>query len=142
MRKSKSIVAVLSAALMVFNITCACASSAAMGESENSNQSSHHDSVSKDSSSNIPCAHQNCDGCDELRDTCDTPDYTVVSAERDCRVAPLTNIDLDSNDLDSFYAGADPPWHPLTPQTNLPPDSIVAVLLHDTPIYRKDRLIE
>jgi hypothetical protein len=142
MRNSKLFTVVLAAALMLSNIACACASSAVASESSNSSQTSHHHAASDGPAGSMPCAHQDCDGCDELQDTCATPDYTVVSAERDIRVATLTEIDLDNGGLDLIYTGVDPPWHPRTLRLAPPLDSVVAVYLPDTPINRKDQLTE
>lgn len=142
MRSTKLFTVVLAAALMLSNIACACASSAVPSESSNSSQTSHHHAVSDDPAGGMPCAHQECDGCDQRQDTCATPDYTVVSAEREIRVATLTEIDLDSGNLDLIYTGVDPPWNPLTLRLAPPVDSVVAVDRPDTPINRKDQLTE
>lgn len=142
MRNSKLITFVLAAALMLSNIACACTSIDVAGESSSSSQIAHHHATGDDPAGGITCAHQDCDGCDELQDTCATPDYTVVSAERDNRVATLTEIDLDGGDLDLSYTGLDSPWHPRTLRLAPPVDSVVAVYLPDTPINRKDQLTE
>lgn len=142
MRNSKLLTIVLAAALMLSNIACACASSAVASESSNSSQTFHHHAASDGPAGSMTCAHQDCDGCDELQDTCATPDYTVVSADRDIRVATLTEIDLDNGGLDLIYTGVDPPWHPRTLRLDLALDSVVAVYLPDTPINRKDQLTE
>lgn len=142
MKKFKLLNVVLAAALMLSNIACACASSAVASQGNESNQSAHHHAASDDPASSMPCAHQDCDGCDELQDTCATPDYTIVSAERDNRVATLTEIDADSSDLNLIYTGVDPHWHTRIFQLALPIDGVVAVLLPDTPVNRKDLLIE
>jgi hypothetical protein len=142
MRNSKLLTIVLAAALMLSNIACACASSAVASESSNSSQTFHHHAASDGPAGSMTCAHQDCDGCDELQDTCATPDYTVVSADRDIRVATLTEIDLDNGGLDLIYTGVDPPWHPRTLRLDPALDSVVAVYLPDTPINRKDQLTE
>ena len=142
MKRSKLITVVLAAALMLSNIACACALSAIASESGNSSQTSHHHAASDDPAGGMPCAHQDCDGCDDIQDACPTPDYTVVSAERDIRVAALIEVDLDNGDLDLIYTGVDPPWHPPTLRLDPPLDSVVAVYLPDTPINLKDQLTE
>ncbi|WOJ98139.1 hypothetical protein R0137_06075 [Congregibacter brevis] len=142
MRNSKLFTVVLAAALMLSNIACACVSSAVASESSNSSQTSDHHAASDNPAAGLQCAHQDCGGCDELQDSCATPDYTVVSAERDIRVATLTEINLDSGDLDLIYTGVDPPWYPRTFRVAPPLDSVVVVRPLDTPINRKDQLTE
>lgn len=146
----------LAAALMLSNITCACAMSATVSEKGKLSQTVNHNAESDETAGNMPCAHLHmvsdkptsslpnahldCDGCDDLKDSCATPDYTVASTEVS-RLIPLTEVDYD-NDLDLISSGMDPPWRLWTTPLDLPLNFVVTAFVPDTPINRKDQLTE
>ncbi len=148
MRGSKSLTAVLAVALLLSNMACACASNAAAGGGTDSVsgsdpvKSEHHHSASEGTTGDMPCAHHDCDGCEELQDTCTTPDYIPVSAERDSRATASAQVDLDSSDLELIFPGTGPPAYSSFSQLELAFDRIATVVPPDTPVHRKDQLIE
>jgi hypothetical protein len=116
-----------------------------LGETNGSEQSSHHQMSSTDddlSVSMAPCAHQDCDGCDQLQDTCATLDYAVLSMERDSRVLSLVDIDSDLHDLSFINLALDNPWPRLAPQLTPPFYRYAASLPSETPVRRNDQLTE
>ena len=156
MKTSPIFSVLLAAALMLSNITCACAMSAAVSEQGKLSQTVDHHAKIDEPAGNMPCAqlhmvsdkptsslpdaHLDCDGCDELKDSCATPDYTVASTEVS-RLIPLTEVDSDS-DLDLISSGMDPPWRLRTTPRDLPPNLVLTAFVADTPINRKDQLTE
>ncbi|EAQ97729.1 hypothetical protein [Congregibacter litoralis] len=153
MRISKLSTIFLAVALMLSNIACACAWSGVASDNSDSSQTSHHHLgmdmgmdmglESDEPSARMPCAHQDCEGCDELQDSCATPDYRAVSTERDNRPGTAFEADTYSGDFDLIDTVVDPPWHSPILQ-RVPPVEISAVAVYrpDTPVKRKDQLTE
>ncbi|WP_439105809.1 hypothetical protein [Congregibacter sp.] len=142
MRMSKLSTIVLAVALMLSNIACACAWSGVASDNSDSSQTSHHHMESDDPSSSVLCAHQDCDGCDELQDSCATPGYTMVSTERDNRLGTPFEADTYSGDLDLIDTVVGLQWHARILQRVPIVENGFAVYRLDTPVNRKDQLTE
>ena len=142
MKKAKLLTIVLATALVFSNIACACASSVVVASDDAPEVSKHHHAASSDAMDDMPCAHHDCEGCEDLQVDCGAPDFIVVSAERDNRATLLAQIDFDSSDLELVYSGTDPPSFYLPHQHTLVWGSAAAALPLDTPVLRNDQLIE
>lgn len=102
MLSSRLITVVLACALMFSNIACACASTDAASNDTHHVAGGHHHGADTDVSGHMPCEHLDCPGCDDPQDACAaTPDYVVVSAERDHQTPLTAQLDFDSGD-DAF----------------------------------------
>ena len=110
---SKSLTAILAVALMLSNMACAYVSTSVAGDSSGPGQKEHHHSALDGTTGGMPCAHHDCAGCEDLQGTCTTPDTIPVSAERDSRATAPAQF-----------------------------DGIAPVVPPDTPVHRKDQLIE
>ncbi len=142
MRNSKLLTVVLAATLVFSNIACACASSAVAASDQNASATEHHHAASNDSVGDMPCAHYDCDGCEDVQVDCGASDFFVASAERDNRATPLAQIDFDSSDLELVHTASDPPSIYLPHQHTVVWGSAAAALPLDTPLLRNDQLIE
>jgi hypothetical protein len=142
MKKSKLLSIVLANALVLSNIACACAASAMAASDYDPGATEHHHAASSDVTGAMPCAHHDCEGCEDLQADCAAPDFIVASAERDNRATLLAQIDFDSSDLEFAYSGTDPPSFYSPYQQTLLWGSAAAALPLDTPVLRNDQLIE
>lgn len=137
MKTSKLFIVVLATALMFANMACACASIAPSNDS-----TGHQHAAMQGASEHVPCHHRECEGCDELLDNCATPEYSVVSSDRDSRLVGSNPSDLDDPELELAYVDtgqprASPPNHALIARYKP-----ALIRRADTPIQRKDQLTE
>lgn len=102
----------------------------------------HHHANSQDDNESAPCPHQDCDGCDQLRDRCTSADYSVALADRDARTLPPKKIDLDGPDLDLAFLDTGQAGGSLPTYTGLQPHPARVPWVVSTPIIRKDQLTE
>lgn len=112
----------------------------AIDETERNMPCARFHGTSDNPAESLPEAHLDCEGCDELKDSCATPDYIFASTEIS-RLIPPTEVDPDS-DLDMIYSGMDPPWHTWNMPLDLSLNRSVTVFIADTPISLKDQLTE
>jgi hypothetical protein len=137
MKASKLFTVVLVTALIFANTACACASIA-----QGNDSAGHQHMMMQNASEHVPCHHQECEGCDERLDGCATPDYGVVSNDRDSRLIGANPSNLDDPELElAFVDKGQPRASPANHVLNAP---YIRPLFRqvDTPIQRKDQLTE
>jgi len=127
---------VIALALVFANTSCACAPV----DLSSSAPAHHHAHMEGAESVKPPCAHEGCEGCDSLLQNCATPEISAAVKDRDHRPAGPQNA--DGPDLLVAFIDTGQITSTLAVRSGQPPTAEAPARRYDTPVQRKDQLIE